>query len=211
MSELAAFLQWNTLNLLADEVREASCHWLLLNGLGLETGPSKPSSDLQSLVLPIPDWQISISTAGFYSSTDQATPNSVQFQIPRGVANTLLFGLLGESRAAPHHPLDPQQWRFWLVPMAKLHPERQSIGLNPLIRAFGEGLSFGDLLDRLQPQRPVFRIVLDEQDATAKPMDPIAGQYFDSYDAAYDVLERYYADLCCSDERSFYRIVEQSA
>lgn len=211
MSELAAFLQWNTPNLLAEEVREASCHWLLLNALGLETGPSKPSADLQSLVLPIGDWQLSISTGGFYSAIDQDTPNSVQFRIPRGEAKTLLFALLGERAAAPAHPLDPQQWLFWLVPMAKLHPERQSIGLNPLIRAFGEGVSFGELLQRLKPQRTVFRIVLDDQDATAKSKDPIAGQDFESYDAAYDVLERYYADLCCSDERSYYRIVEQSA
>ena len=38
--------------------------------------------------------------------------------------------------------------------------------------------------------------------------DGIAGQQFGSYDEAYDVLERYYGDLCCSDERVFYRIVE---
>jgi hypothetical protein len=34
-----------------------------------------------------------------------------------------------------------------------------------------------------------------------------AGQVFTSYDEAYTVLERYYADLCCSDDREFYRIV----
>ncbi|MCT0215824.1 hypothetical protein KQ298_05720 [Synechococcus sp. CS-1330] len=37
--------------------------------------------------------------------------------------------------------------------------------------------------------------------------DGIAGQVFDSYDAAYAVLERYYADICCSDDREYYRIV----
>lgn len=37
--------------------------------------------------------------------------------------------------------------------------------------------------------------------------DGIAGQCFDTYDDAYDVLERYYGDLCCSDDRVFYRIV----
>jgi hypothetical protein len=37
--------------------------------------------------------------------------------------------------------------------------------------------------------------------------DAIAGQQFSSYDEAYDVLERYYGDLCCSDEREFYRVV----
>ena len=40
--------------------------------------------------------------------------------------------------------------------------------------------------------------------------DGIAGQVFDSYDAAYAVLERYYADICCSDDREYYRIVEAS-
>ena len=38
--------------------------------------------------------------------------------------------------------------------------------------------------------------------------DGIAGQVFDSYDAAYEVLERYYADICCSDDREYYRIVD---
>jgi hypothetical protein len=37
--------------------------------------------------------------------------------------------------------------------------------------------------------------------------DGIAGQVFDSYDAAYAVVERYYADMCCSDDREYYRIV----
>ncbi len=36
--------------------------------------------------------------------------------------------------------------------------------------------------------------------------DAIAGRCFESYDAAHAVLERYYADLCCSDEREYYRI-----
>lgn len=36
--------------------------------------------------------------------------------------------------------------------------------------------------------------------------DGIAGQVFSSYDAAHAVLERYYGDLCCSDDREYYRI-----
>ena len=38
--------------------------------------------------------------------------------------------------------------------------------------------------------------------------DGIAGQRFPSYDQAHAVLERYYGDLCCSDDREVYRIVE---
>ena len=37
--------------------------------------------------------------------------------------------------------------------------------------------------------------------------DCIAGRVFDSYEAAYAVVERYYADVCCSDDREYYRIV----
>ena len=29
-----------------------------------------------------------------------------------------------------------------------------------------------------------------------------------NYDAAYAVVESYYADLCCSDDREYYRIVD---
>lgn len=51
-----------------------------------------------------------------------------------------------------------------------------------------------------------YRIVRDD----GQP-DTIAGQSFATYDAAYDVLERYYGDLCCSDEREYYSIEEDSA
>ena len=30
--------------------------------------------------------------------------------------------------------------------------------------------------------------------------DALTKQLFDSYDSAYDELERYYGDLCCSDD-----------
>ena len=50
-----------------------------------------------------------------------------------------------------------------------------------------------------------YRIVRDDGQ-----LDTIAGQTFATYDAAHAVLERYYADLCCSDEREYYRIEELS-
>jgi hypothetical protein len=51
-----------------------------------------------------------------------------------------------------------------------------------------------------------YRIVRDDGQ-----LDTIAGQTFATYDAAHAVLERYYGDLCCSDEREYYRIEEGSA
>ncbi|MFM7086535.1 MAG: hypothetical protein ACKOXO_06045 [Cyanobium sp.] len=49
----------------------------------------------------------------------------------------------------------------------------------------------------------LYRIVRDDGLS-----DAIAGQAFASYDEAHDVLERYYADLCCSDDREYYHIEE---
>ena len=44
--------------------------------------------------------------------------------------------------------------------------------------------------------------------------DDITTQVFENYDDAYDLLEKIYADLCCSDadydERPYYEIVETS-
>lgn len=48
-----------------------------------------------------------------------------------------------------------------------------------------------------------YRISRDDGQA-----DQIAGRTFASYDEAYAVLERYYNDLCCSDEREYYQIVD---
>jgi len=38
--------------------------------------------------------------------------------------------------------------------------------------------------------------------------DEIAGQTYASHDEAYAVIERYCADLCCSDDQQYYRLVE---
>ena len=50
---------------------------------------------------------------------------------------------------------------------------------------------------------PSFRILRDDGSS-----DAITSQAFASYDEAHVVLERYYADLCCSDDRQYYRIEE---
>jgi hypothetical protein len=36
--------------------------------------------------------------------------------------------------------------------------------------------------------------------------DQLTSRRYGSYAEAYDVLERYYGDLCCSDDRHYYRI-----
>ena len=49
---------------------------------------------------------------------------------------------------------------------------------------------------------PLYRIVRDDLQE-----DAITKLRFGCYDDAYDELERFYGDLCCSDERIEYSIV----
>ena len=51
-------------------------------------------------------------------------------------------------------PQDLSQWRFWVVPTGKLNHERQTIRLQPLIRAFGEGISYEELRAHCEALRP---------------------------------------------------------
>jgi hypothetical protein len=60
----------------------------------------------------------------------------------------------GSAATEPLDPLDPQLWRFWLVPFHQLHPERQSIGASALQRAHGEGLQHEDLAAALEALVP---------------------------------------------------------
>ena len=41
--------------------------------------------------------------------------------------------------------------------------------------------------------------------------DAITKRLYSSYNEAHQELERYYADLCCSDDREYYRIEEDTS
>ena len=56
--------------------------------------------------------------------------------------------------------------------------------------------------DGLDAKSVSYRIVLDDLQE-----DSITKLRFANYDDAYDELERFYGDLCCSDERVEYSIV----
>ena len=56
--------------------------------------------------------------------------------------------------------------------------------------------------EQLNSRQPLYRIVRDDLHD-----DSITKLRFDHYDDAYDELERFYGDTCCSDERVEYSIV----
>lgn len=59
------------------------------------------------------------------------------------------------------------------------------------------------LAGKLDPNSPLYRIIRDDSQE-----DSITKMQFVHYDDAYDELERFYGDLCCSDERVEYTIVK---
>ncbi len=69
----------------------------------------------------------------------------ISFPIEQRVATAYVFCLLAEQDPERVEPQDLSHWRFWVVPTGRLHPERKSIGLQPLIRAYGEGISYEEL------------------------------------------------------------------
>jgi hypothetical protein len=140
----AAFLTWFHPDLLDDRLLHGCALWQVITALGLPPdATSPPSSWPLSEVL----W-LGLSLAVGSARADQ--PRPAVFRLGSRSLQAQLFCLLdpepaGGDATAPD-PLDPEQWRFWLVPFHQLHPDRQSIGVAALLRAHGEGLRSGSLL-----------------------------------------------------------------
>ena len=62
--------------------------------------------------------------------------------------------------------------------------------------------ALGSVGNKLNLVDPLYRIVRDDLQE-----DAITKLQFSCYNDAYDELERFYGDLCCSDERIEYSIV----
>ena len=62
--------------------------------------------------------------------------------------------------------------------------------------------ALGTVGNKLNLVDPLYRIVRDDLQE-----DAITKLQFSCYNDAYDELERFYGDLCCSDERIEYSIV----
>jgi hypothetical protein len=86
-----------------------------------------------------------VRSAAYFQSAQQTAPNPISFPIEQRTATAYVFCLLEEQDSALVNPQELAQWRFWVVPTRSLHAERQSIGLQPLIRAHGQGMAYGQL------------------------------------------------------------------
>lgn len=151
MNDLDVFLRWNSGHLLENRNRGAYAEWLVHRALGLDPGEHRSDS----AVVDVTDGAITlkVKSAAYVQSGPQPRPSVISFPIEQRVATAYVFCLLAEQDPDLVAPQNLSQWLFWVVPTVSLHGERQSIGLQPLIRAHGDGLSYEALPARIQALR----------------------------------------------------------
>ena len=148
MSSLDAFLRWSHPDLLDERLLHCSAHWQVIQTLGLGcTDIAAPDEGPVSLLR----W----SGPGLaISSASAAQPRSVSFNLGSRAVAVHLFCLFDPGEHDHPDPLDASAWRFWVVANSRLHPERRTLGLQPLIRAEGEGLGIATLAAALAVHLP---------------------------------------------------------
>lgn len=152
MDDFDAFLRWNSGHLLENRTRGAYAEWLVHRALGMDPGEHR--LEWAEVDLRDGDFTLEVKSAAYVQSWQQEKPSVISFPIEQRVATAYVFCLLAEQNSALVDPRDVSQWRFWVVPTAKLHAERKSIGLQALIRAHGNGSSYGELANRIDKLRP---------------------------------------------------------
>ena len=153
MTDLDAFLRWNSGHLLENRTRGAYAEWLVHRALGLDPGQHRV--EWAEVDVTFGSITLEVKSAAFVQSWQQARPSTISFPIEQRVATAYVFCLLAEEDPELVNPQELSQWLFWVVPTAKLHRDRRSIGLLPLIRAYGDGLRFEELASRIEALRPV--------------------------------------------------------
>ena len=147
-----AFLAWCHPDLLDERLLHAAALWQVRAALGLSAADVPPPSRWPLSAFEWGGCVLAVASA----RAGQERPAS--FRLGDRSLRAQLFCLLdpGERAegSAATDPLDPQQWRFWLVPFHQLHPERQSIGASALQRAHGEGLQHEDLAAAIEALVP---------------------------------------------------------
>ncbi|MFM7312216.1 MAG: hypothetical protein ACKO0M_03455 [Cyanobium sp.] len=147
MDDLDAFCRWNCGPLMEHRTRGAYAEWLVHRALALDPGEFR--GEEARLTLAGGELSLEVKSSAYLQAWPQGDLSRISFPIEQRAASAYVFCLLAEQDPGRVNPQDLEQWRFWVVPTRSLHPERQSIGLQALIRAHGEGLRYEDLAGRI--------------------------------------------------------------
>lgn len=154
MEQLDAFLRWAAGPLLLTQNREAYAEWLVIQALGLDPGTSRLEG-VEPEMGGEPEQgrgaiSVAVRSAAYLQGPAQTAPNAISFAIQQRLAPVFVFCLLNEKDPRFADPLELSQWLFWVVPTCTLHPERQTIGVQALLRAHGDGIGYRDLNARME-------------------------------------------------------------
>jgi len=133
-----AFLRWSNPDLLDDRLLHCCAVWHVLSALALDPAavPAPQRGSVSELTVQ--------GMALMISSARVLADRSTVFSLGTSSHTTPLLCLL-EPGSQPIEPLDPGQWQFWLVPRQRFSSDRQTVGLHPLRRSQGDGLSHASL------------------------------------------------------------------
>jgi hypothetical protein len=151
LADLEAFLRWNSGPLLEFRNRNAYAEWLVHRALGLDPGAHRSEGSL--LVVDNNGFCLTVKSAAYVQSRQQEATCAISFPIDQRSCSAYVFCLLNEDNPDLANPTQNEQWLFWVVPTAKLHAERRSIGLQALLRAYGDGINYRKLASAIHTLR----------------------------------------------------------
>ena len=150
-ADVEAFLRWNSGPLLEFRNRSAYAEWLVHRALGLDPGEHRSEGAL--VLVDNNGLSLSVKSAAYVQSRQQDAPCAISFPIDQRSSSAYVFCLLNEDNPDLADPTRHEQWLFWVVPTAKLNAERRSIGLQALLRAYGDGISYRKLAGTIHKLR----------------------------------------------------------
>lgn len=153
--DFEGFLRWHCGPLLDSRNRNAYALWLVQRAVGHAPDPYRPEG---SAVATLGDGLSLAVHSAAHLQPERQTSAAINFGIGPRAATLHVFCLLTERNPEVVNPRARDQWRFWVVPTARLHAERRSIGLQALIRAHGEGLGYSQLAERIAEIRASFSL-----------------------------------------------------
>lgn len=161
---LADFWQWSCSDLVSNATRGIIAEYLVARAIGVADGVRE---EWAAYDLTGPDGtRIEVKSAAFIQSWHQERLSPITFRVPktrawnresnrqseeaRRQADVYVFAVLAHKDKPTLDPLDVSQWRFFVVPTAKLDNRKRSqhsITLKSLLALSGEPVMYSGLRD----------------------------------------------------------------
>ena len=163
--DLASFWQWSCSDLVSNATRGVLAEYLVAQALGVADGVRE---EWAAWDLTAGETRVEVKSAAYIQSWHQEELSAISFRVPktrawdresnrqsdeaRRHADVYVFAVLVHQDQSTLNPLDVSQWRFFVLPTARLDSRtrsQHSITLKSLRALAGEPVTFSDLEDAL--------------------------------------------------------------